>query len=442
MKFYSTPELVAAATALVLFIMTGYLIDNESGRSRKSLLRKFVFFACLVFAMWWTFPTFAASIFFDTAGTDQNGSTYAFASNYGLSAIRIMKFDHSGKLLWIKQYAEDEFGSYPRLLTFDPEGCIYVWTYSNPLENEDCYLLKLNPNGGLLWKKFMNNDIYDVRNIHDIHFDQDRIRIVSATYAEVTYHDYNAETGQVLSTTALSRGIVSEERYNNLDIHIDSNGDTILSAYYDTKTVLAKFDPDHQKIYEVALDNTAITHTSAAMDRQNCLYIAGSNSIEAYLEKYSPDGTLMSTNEITLGEHGETDRINIIRIAEDDSVYALVLHHKTAKPNESMYSLVKVTADGSIAWTKTIGAGNIRGRSIHYFFDLDRTGNVYLTREQKYLGLVSTVKYDTAGCRLWKTTSISMDEIRMIWLLIVVPLLSFSRKRSAKRRETMMIIEE
>ena len=245
---------------------------------------------------------------------------------------------------------------------------------------------------------------------------------MSSAYTLVTYSDYDIETGQLLGSTAHFNWIINEGFPEDLDFSITSSDDAILTAYFDTKTVLAKFDPDHQQLYEITLDNTAINRSSAALDHQYCLYIAGSYGVDAYLEKHAPDGTLMSTNALTPGKHGETNRVRSIHIAADDSVYALVAHHQAAQPDKGKYSLIKVTSDGSIAWAKTIG-------------------NAYLFSLNSKRGPVSIVKYSPDGWQLWKAHSLRPDWILWIFKLTGIALFVWQILKAKRPNRTADKVE-
>lgn len=470
MKLYFASGTVFAILIGIAFVLVSYLAaigvnrirrSNHYQKTRRPRLGNLLFtlFALLYILHTLLIPT--DSLHQYDACTDQYGNCYVFdytdsshrrSGDPSESAARIMKFDYSGKLQWNRLYSGGEFLPLSFFAIAGPKAGIYLCTLppvGSP--NNNVHLIRLDPEVQILWERVIETNAFDTR------FFQDHLRVMGTRADQRLYQDYDIETGQLLSSTALSHEILNPKRYTKLDLHIDSGGDFIVWAYYDRYSVIAKLsaadqqsqspdDQPSQPLWEYRIDkvdsaeNVEIIRTSTALDQQDCLYSAGYYSIEAYLEKYSPEGTLLWTKELTPGQRGDTNRITDIRFIQSDSIdsagsaYVVMEHYKAYQPEQKKYSLIKIAGDGSVVWSQLV--------ETPFEFDTDGAGNAYLFSLSPGRGPVSIVKYGPDGRQLWKAHSLRPDWILWIFKLTGIALFVWQLLRAKRPNRTADEVEE
>jgi hypothetical protein len=194
--------------------------------------------------------------------SDVRGSVFEYSLD-----VNVAKYDSSGDVVWFKYVSE---GSPPidpqsieydvRGLSFDSSNNIYILirflAYDTPSENK-WLIVKLNPNGGLLWARKLTNLIYKNSTNYDSIRVQNNYIVLNGSYNVVgslfelsaaklptdgsgtgTYGDFTYEVHEV---------VVQDSTYYGAIVSTSEPSSTYLELFENTYNLVELDVDDYQK---------------------------------------------------------------------------------------------------------------------------------------------------------------------------------------------------
>ena len=270
-------------------------------------------------------------------GLDSNGDVYIAGATdsfgTGDSDVLLLKYSTDGDLLWQKTW-----GGYYRdsanAISIGIDGSIYVvgygWGYG-------AIVLKYSTDGNLLWQKSYGSSQFGAAKAVSV--DENGILYVAGSTQEFGVGSYDVFVLKYLSDGTLSWqkawGGDDEERVCNLAV--DGNGDVYITGWTDSFT---------------------------------------STSTDAFLLKYSLDGTLL-WQQVWSGDHG--DYISALSIDGSGFVYASGVTSSSIDGLTGAF-LLKYSPNGLLSWQK---AWFNSDQSTFLGMCMDSSGLLYLAGSSK-----------------------------------------------------------
>jgi len=292
--------------------------------------------------------------------------------------IVIIKYDSNGIELWVSQYsgpAGPNGYDFPRALTLDSSGNVYITGTSRILYGQACCTLKYDTNGNLIWDAIYedpeNDSEWNVGN--GIALDLLGNVIVTGSSRErhgekfafltLKYNSAGAEQWAVRYSgkEKLDSGayfIVCDEVGN---IFIAGPSGTALTS--DSDIVLVKYDSEGNELWDQWYSGTYYrndTPTGLALDSSGCAYLSGSVSNEgtgydATVIKYDPSGSLEWASGYNSGE-GQSDYANSIVVDSNNMVY--IIGDTRGESGTLDFLIIKYDADGNLHWEETFDSAS------------------------------------------------------------------------------------
>lgn len=238
------------------------------------------------------------------------GTTHSFGDPNGDHYL--LKMDLEGNVLWEKTYggaAADEGADL--LATNDGNFILVGVTQSSGNGMKDVHILKINPNGDLLWEKTMGGPLDDTP-----------ISIIETSNNEFC-----------IAGTTESFGAGSRDIYL---MWINQNGGTIREKYYggtdiDGSTKLMEIENNELMLYGYTAN-------------------FGATSRDLYLMKLSGTGDSLWSKRYGGSDYEESQ--DFVRTPSGD--YILHGHSASTDPIHDMFT-VKIEEDGTVIWEKNYG---------------------------------------------------------------------------------------
>jgi len=351
---------------------------------------------------------------------DLSGNFYTtgfeYLSNY--SDIKIIKFNSSGNILWMRSYnGSANLSDGGNSIAIDRANNVYISGYvtKTPV-NTDIVLLKYNPDGDLIWDKEFSGSA----NLNDfggsvVTDDSGNVFLSGNTShtvsgSDITLIKYDS-SGSFKWVKYYNSGLDTNDY--DLKMKMDRNGNLCIAGYNNnstgnnTKTLALKFDHDGDllwnRIYNGPKSGFNTPH-DFIVDRSDNMIITGcspgiGSGIYDYITiKYDPDGEMKWLSRYN--QQGTYyDVANSLAEGSDGSIY--VTGVSGILINQSTFDIVTIKYDsnGTQKWSAIYnGAGN--NTDIGNKILIDENENVFvtgITSGQGTLKDIVIIKYDSAG---------------------------------------------
>ena len=351
---------------------------------------------------------------------DLSGNFYTtgfeYLSNY--SDLKIIKFNSSGNILWMRSYnGSANLSDGGNSIAIDRANNVYISGYvtKTPV-NTDIVLLKYNPYGDLIWDKEFSGSA----NVNDfggsvVADDSGNVFLSGNTShtvsgSDITLIKYDS-SGSFKWVKYYNSGLDTNDY--DLKMKMDRNGNLCIAGYNNnstgnnTKTLALKFDHDGNLLWNRIYNgpkNGFNTPHDFIVDRSDNMIITGcspgiGSGIYDYITiKYDPDGEMKWLSRYN--QQGTYyDVANSLAEGSDGSIY--VTGVSGILINQSTFDIVTIKYDsnGTQKWSAIYnGAGN--NTDIGNKILIDENENVFvtgITSGQGTLKDIVIIKYDSAG---------------------------------------------
>jgi len=351
---------------------------------------------------------------------DLSGNFYTtgfeYLSNY--SDIKIIKFNSSGNILWMRSYnGSANLSDGGNSIAIDRANNVYISGYvtKTPV-NTDIVLLKYNPDGDLIWDKEFSGSA----NLNDfggsvVTDDSGNVFLSGNTShtvsgSDITLIKYDS-SGSFKWVKYYNSGLDTNDY--DLKMKMDRNGNLCIAGYNNnstgnnTKTLALKFDHDGNLLWNRIYNgpkNGFNTPHDFIVDRSDNMIITGcspgiGSGVYDYITiKYDPDGEMKWLSRYN--QQGTYyDVANSLAEGSDGSIY--VTGVSGILINQSTFDIVTIKYDsnGTQKWSAIYnGAGN--NTDIGNKILIDENENVFvtgITSGQGTLKDIVIIKYDSAG---------------------------------------------
>ena len=351
---------------------------------------------------------------------DLSGNFYTtgfeYLSNY--SDIKIIKFNSSGNILWMRSYnGSANLSDGGNSIAIDRANNVYISGYvtKTPV-NTDIVLLKYNPDGDLIWDKEFSGSA----NLNDfggsvVTDDSGNVFLSGNTShtvsgSDITLIKYDS-SGSFKWVKYYNSGLDTNDY--DLKMKMDRNGNLCIAGYNNnstgnnTKTLALKFDHDGDLLWNRIYNgpkNGFNTPHDFIVDRSDNMIITGcspgiGSGVYDYITiKYDPDGEMKWLSRYN--QQGTYyDVANSLAEGSDGSIY--VTGVSGILINQSTFDIVTIKYDsnGTQKWSAIYnGAGN--NTDIGNKILIDENENVFvtgITSGQGTLKDIVIIKYDSAG---------------------------------------------
>lgn len=299
--------------------------------------------------------------------------------------ISISSFSQEINFEWNKIFNSSNY-NHAYCAANDSDGFIYVaGNFENVFEIEsssmesekgkDGFLLKLNPNGDLIWSKHFSSSS-DV-NITSLDIDKDNQLILVGEYKNSVVFDVTIETNNTDKKYSSNMFLAKYDSNGNL-LWAKNNGG--IANGKGNLTVLANNDI---LLFGTSIDfnlfdtDTLIsTLDSALVDGPGFSYWAFAHSESDFMARISPDGSLKwikefggYVNEVILDNH---DNIVVTGSFFDDTYFDEIL---VSEIGSSTSFLAHYSSEGEINWVRTSGGST--NHNAGYGLSIDSQNNIY-----------------------------------------------------------------
>ena len=351
---------------------------------------------------------------------DLSGNFYTtgfeYLSNY--SDLKIIKFNSSGNILWMRSYnGSANLSDGGNSIAIDRANNVYISGYvtKTPV-NTDIVLLKYNPYGDLIWDKEFSGSA----NLNDfggsvVTDDSGNVFLSGNTShtvsgSDITLIKYDS-SGSFKWVKYYNSGLDTNDY--DLKMKMDRNGNLCIAGYNNnstgnnTKTLALKFDHDGNLLWNRIYNgpkNGFNTPHDFIVDRSDNMIITGcspgiGSGVYDYITiKYDPDGEMKWLSRYN--QQGTYyDVANSLAEGSDGSIY--VTGVSGILINQSTFDIVTIKYDsnGTQKWSAIYnGAGN--NTDIGNKILIDENENVFvtgITSGQGTLKDIVIIKYDSAG---------------------------------------------
>lgn len=420
-KIYFTPDLWVLIIAFIIFFAVS-LYERKKAKT-KSFITQDIFYA-IVF-IYLIVILFIPVIEGDLT-VDNEGNSYIVIENRYFSVRnkhKIMKFDGTGQLKWVKNYPFDASALYKaKFLTDDENSNLYIGferdeedkNYLLKKEGKTAYsyLAKIDPEGKVIW------DTSSAAKINALQTACGKLRLLGISESgDVATEAYGLEDGEP------GQPLFVPVRFGYLNtVCVDEGGD-IICLNNITRT-LSKFTSEGGKLWVTS------TTTSDAMvvvsDRENNVFVGGGDQRSAAIQKYNPGGEVLWSTAFQPVESGADNYILDISTDYNGNAYAAgfvrMLAETEGQIQKSNSFLAKISSAGEVVWVKTEVFPQASNLFSYKQFDVDNDGNVYITNGGSWFKGASLTKFGIDGQKEWKAITPGLKLVLTIMVLALAAL--------------------
>ena len=315
---------------------------------------------------------------------DSSGNIYVVGDTDGFGAgdrdILLLKYDHSGSLLWQRTWGGSSYDWSPRSgVALGSSGNVYIVgsTGSFGAGDADVLLLKYDPSGDLLWQR--------------------------------TWGGSELDYGLGMALDSLDNVYVT--------------GLTESTGGEDDDLILLKFDPSGELLWQrtwgesgkedcgfsITFDSlghvyvVGITDSAGSMGQKG--FVGGQPDIskDALLLKFDSSGDLLWQR--TWGQFGEVEWGTYLAVDSSDNIYATGWASNPRPRQEDLF-LLKLDTSGNLLWQRTWGG---RGTQQGFGATADASGKIYVSGITFISGPdgpgdVFLLEIDSSGSMVWQST--------------------------------------
>lgn len=355
-----------------------------------------------------------------TMAIDKNGNIYVTGASAGINSffdIVTIKYQPNGEVGWIVRYnGPDNYDDIPAKLILDRKGNIYITgtTYyrRGMIVESDFITLKYDTSGNLRWTVLYDgpgSGYYDYDKATSLITDSfGNIYVIGqSSGGQGTFLDYVLIKYDSLGRTLWIRRYETEYWDQPWDITLDDSNNIYITGgsggggptHYDYLTL--KYSQEGVLVGAMLYSGPALNFdvaTALSLDDQGNIYVTGTSCLSSTLEmgivtiKYDPEGRTVWE---AIYRNAEAKDILVKR----NNIYIL---GTAITSTGADILLVKYNSNGSEIWSQTYN-GTVSGDDYGVEAVLDNFENIYLTgiSAGEYGNDYVTIKYDSAGQRLW-----------------------------------------
>jgi hypothetical protein len=436
MKLYFTADFWYLLIGFIIFFAAS-IFERKKFKSKSVITRDLFFVILFVYLIVLYFiPVIEGDI---TVANE--GDSYIVIENRYLSLTdrhKIMKFDSSGRLKWVKGYPFDASALYrAKLLTDDQDSNLYIGferdTESNSYllmkdsegKTAYSYLAKLDSNGNVIW------DTSSAAKINALQEAGGKLRLLGISESgDIATEAFGVEDGKAVQPAFVP------VRFGYLNtVCVDEKGD-ILCLNNITGT-LTKFTPEGDQLWLTSMTADA---TIVVSDRENNIFVGGSMQRLAAIQKYSPNGEQLWSTTFQPVDSGASNFIVDISTDYYGNAYAAgyvrMLGEDEEQAQEANSFLAKISPAGEVLWVKTKVFSKASNLFRYKQFDVDLNGNVYVTDGGSWFRGTSLTKYGTDGQREWKA---STPGVKLVLTLMMLALGAYNLVPILKEKHEIRI---
>ena len=424
MKFYLTADLWYLIIGFIIFFAAS-IIERKKAKTKSPVTRDIFFAIIFVYLV----VIFFIPVFEGDLTVDNEGNSYIAIENKFFvvgNKHKIMKFDDTGRLKWVNGYPFDASTLYKaKILTEDEDSNLYIGFERDSEDgryvlkkNSDgkpahSYLAKVDSNGKIIW------DASSVARINAMQAAGGKLRLLGVSDSgDVAAETFGLEDGESGESLFVSVWL----GYLNT-VHIDEAGDFLCLDNIITSS-LSKFSREGNPLWGVKLTQDAMIVVS---DRENNVLVGGGTQRSAVIEKYNPtDGAVLWSTVFQPVESGASNYIMDIAADNSGNAYAVGYVRMSAATDGQMQKgnsfLAKISPTGELLWVKTDVFPKASNLFRYKQFDVDRSGNIYLTDGGSWFRGTSLTKLDTEGKEVWKAVTPGLKLMLTIMLLALAAL--------------------
>ena len=299
---------------------------------------------------------------------DSDGNIYVTGFSDGLTTgydYVTIKYNSSGDSVWVRRYnnALENGSDQANAIVVDDSGNVYVTGSSTGYGTYgDFFTIKYNSAGDELWTQRWDSDFHDGDGARDIVLDS---------------------FGNIFVTGSAYRG---GNAWDAVTIKYNASGVEQWVSLYSGQ--LGDFD----QAYSIVLDNSGNTYVAGR---------CGENGYGEYLTiKYDSNGDTLWTKKYDGPANGVDEAYSI---ALDQSGNAYVTGRSLGNTSGYDYATIKYNPSGDTVWVRRYN-GTANDIDEAYVVAVDGSGNVYVTGVSNQLGSsldYLTIKYNSSGVEQW-----------------------------------------
>jgi len=321
---YDSPEMTADYGSSITIDNTGTNVYVAGSSGKKRLLIKYSSNGDL---KWVKYEPAVYSDEGDPIGlTYWNGKIYftvsmTYQNIYYDKQIWTFCYDTSGSKLWGQNFGDMYDCDFPVNLFIDKQGYLYVaGTSCFDTTAEDFILLKYDSNNGnMIWYKrywSVYDYVLDMALDATISYDSNYIYIGGISEKPNEYREYRIVKYSTAGSLIFSVSRPIQDPYNSTLKIFPDYSDNLYALFinysigqYESSSV-SKYNPNGNLIYQIVLPES-LKVNSIFVDSENNFYIIGSvfnynnNTWDAFLRKYSSQGTMLFEKTFDLGMNEE-----------------------------------------------------------------------------------------------------------------------------------------
>jgi len=342
---------------------------------------------------------------------DNDLNTYSLiesdASNFSRAPDKmyfLCKYDIYGNVLLTKNINEIVANlAEVKVMILDSDNSVYLaGSVAGDSSGSDCFTLKLNPEGVILWKSQVsfstgidNADFISIDSLGNIivygssEIDS-HLKYPSIVKFSVTGDmEWSMQLDHSMANDGIPKGIA-----------IDAENDIYILAFKTGSSYLAKIDQNGSLIWEIESSNVLSNASAIEIDRESNIYIGGSNYRNWIIEKLDSSGTELWSNENPNLDDIETAIAKAICIDSENNIYVTGPNPYPYGSGGSYSDLIKYDQNGNEKWSR-----RIKG-SRNPALKCDTNDNVYVYNEYGHL-----CKFNSSGILLWEYDDLYQTDI-------------------------------
>lgn len=424
MKLYFTAGLWALFLSFII-LFAASLYERKKVKP-KHLLTEDIFHA-IVFV--YLIIIFFIPVIDGDLMVDNAGNSYIVSENRYFSVRnkhKIMRFDGTGRLEWVKGYPFDESAYLPykaKFLTDDENSNLYIGfekdeednSYLAKVDSEGktfhSYLAKVDSEGKVIW------ETSSVAKINAMQAAGGQLRLLGISQSgNIAAEAFGLEDGESIQP------LFVPVRFGYLNTFcVDADGNII--CLNDSTRTLSKFGPEGNKLWVASLTSDAMI---VASDRESNIFVGGGKQHSATIQKYNPGGDDLWSTAFQPVDFEADNFILDISIDYSGNVYAAGFVSMLAETKERIPEgnsfLAKISPAGEVLWVKT----DVFSQPVNLFrykqFDVDNNGNVFITNGGSWFEGTSLTKFRTDGQKEWKAVTPGLKLVLTIMVLALAAL--------------------
>lgn len=359
---------------------------------------------------------------------DENGNIYTAGttfSRFTFQDLFVTKYSSTGNLLWIRFYnSEDSSNDAAKSVTVDRLGNVIVAGETmRSMTGNDIVIIKYNPDGIELWKKFFNRNGNNIGKNNElckmVMTDAgNNVIVCGSSQASSTDYDFFVQkynpNGNLLFTKTYSGNGNNKDFLNDMTLDISGNIYVTGEAFFTSSRLdylTVKYDSSGNLLWTSVYNNITTNFSDKAygicLDSDRNVIVTGL-STTAFLDdvvtvKYSAQGNVIWEAVFS----GAQELMDIgYDVAADEFNNIFISASVTEITSFPEFAVMKYDSSGNLNWIRVFDHTGIGSGSALRIF-CDKQDNVYASGiigrlvSQTSINDIIVVKYDNSGNILW-----------------------------------------